>query len=122
MSPSRKFFSKARTVLSDPPEWATVWIFGGTYVGRRRDCLRLYAGRRSSIPRRCLCACHPRGSATLAHLLGPHARAAGGRSRARDDIVLGLSGGARLARRPTISRLNRCRCSNRSHVSNFVVL
>lgn len=32
MSPSRTFFSKARTVLSDPPEWATVYVFGGTYV------------------------------------------------------------------------------------------
>ena len=32
MSPSRKFFTKARAALSDPPEWATVWIFGGTYV------------------------------------------------------------------------------------------
>jgi hypothetical protein len=32
MSPSMKFLSKAKGVLADPPEWAIVCIFGGTYA------------------------------------------------------------------------------------------
>jgi hypothetical protein len=120
MSPSRKFFSKVRTALSDPPEWATVWIFGGTYVVAAIVFIIMLVGGAASP-----------GAAfaliILASLLPwliywaiTLALAAGALALGVLFYAVYLAGRA-LERRATISRLKRRAGSTRANASYFVV-